>query len=213
MRHKTLLITTACLFLMQSASAQTVYVDDVYMSVGNQGTITISLRGVSPCLAAGFSLVLPNGAFENYEVKVGEHFSNGHVALSCLQSNTTLKVAVYSPYNMAFNGNWVTDGYGQTSTNDVLLTLAFKSSTLSFGNYSGRVKNVELAYVGNQLTRLSDALFQIFVNDVAIATSIDEVQREPLIDDAWYDLSGRKYTEKPTSKGIYIKNGKKFVIK
>ena len=211
MRYKTLLMTAACLFFMKTASAQTVYVDDVNMSVGNQGTITVSLRGVSPCLASGFSLVLPNGAFENYEVKVGEHFSNGHVALSCLQNNTTLKVAIYSPYNMVFNGEWVTDGSGQSSTSNVLLKVTFKSSSLPSGTYTGRVKNVELAYVGNQLARLSDTSFTVFVKDVA--TSIDEVQREPYKDDAWYDLSGRKYTEKPTSKGIYIRNGKKIVVK
>ena len=31
--------------------------------------------------------------------------------------------------------------------------------------------------------------------------------------DQWYSLDGRKLNGKPTSKGIYIKNGKKFVIK
>ena len=31
--------------------------------------------------------------------------------------------------------------------------------------------------------------------------------------DTWYDLSGRKLNGKPTAKGIYIKDGKKFVIK
>ncbi len=29
----------------------------------------------------------------------------------------------------------------------------------------------------------------------------------------WYDLKGRKLTGKPSSKGIYINNGKKAVIK
>jgi hypothetical protein len=31
--------------------------------------------------------------------------------------------------------------------------------------------------------------------------------------DAWYDLSGRKLSGKPTTKGLYINNGKKVVIK
>ena len=30
---------------------------------------------------------------------------------------------------------------------------------------------------------------------------------------AWYDLMGRKYTEKPTKSGIYIKEGKKVLTK
>ena len=31
--------------------------------------------------------------------------------------------------------------------------------------------------------------------------------------DGWYDLQGRKLSGKPTKSGLYIKNGKKFVIK
>jgi hypothetical protein len=29
----------------------------------------------------------------------------------------------------------------------------------------------------------------------------------------WYDLQGRKYDSRPTKKGFYIKNGKKYVVK
>ena len=32
-------------------------------------------------------------------------------------------------------------------------------------------------------------------------------------DDAWYDMSGRKLSGKPSVKGIYINNGHKIVIK
>ena len=31
--------------------------------------------------------------------------------------------------------------------------------------------------------------------------------------DAWYDMSGRKLDGKPTTKGLYINNGRKVVIK
>ena len=34
-----------------------------------------------------------------------------------------------------------------------------------------------------------------------------------LQDGAWYDLQGRRYTDKPTAHGIYIMNGKKILIK
>jgi hypothetical protein len=34
-----------------------------------------------------------------------------------------------------------------------------------------------------------------------------------MINDNWYDLNGRKLDEKPTKKGLYIKNGKKVVMK
>ena len=31
-------------------------------------------------------------------------------------------------------------------------------------------------------------------------------------DDAWYDLSGRKYDSKPTKPGVYVHNGEKIVV-
>lgn len=45
-------------------------------------------------------------------------------------------------------------------------------------------------------------------------TGIDEVSVERLAvsGDAWYDLQGRKYNNKPTTKGIYINKGNKIVV-
>lgn len=48
------------------------------------------------------------------------------------------------------------------------------------------------------------------------ATGIDLIRTEELEisnDDAWYDLSGRKLTGRPETPGIYINNGRKYVIK
>jgi len=54
-----------------------------------------------------------------------------------------------------------------------------------------------------------------FVLNFGEATSIENVQWSMVNgqSDTWYDLSGRKLNGKPTAKGIYIKDGKKFVIK
>jgi hypothetical protein len=32
-------------------------------------------------------------------------------------------------------------------------------------------------------------------------------------EEVWYDLNGRKLVGKPTAKGMYIRNGKKIIIK
>ena len=37
--------------------------------------------------------------------------------------------------------------------------------------------------------------------------------KEKIINNNWYTLDGRKLTDRPTAKGIYIQNGKKVVIK
>ena len=51
------------------------------------------------------------------------------------------------------------------------------------------------------------------VNDVTDAyTGIDNVLNERTTDHRYYDLSGRRVSQ-PKSKGIYIVNGKKVVIR
>ena len=50
------------------------------------------------------------------------------------------------------------------------------------------------------------------------ATGIVDIEHgtlnnEHLAGGAWYDLSGRKLSGKPTAKGLYIHNGKKRIIK
>ena len=48
-------------------------------------------------------------------------------------------------------------------------------------------------------------------------TGIDEIVNSESSDstslDAWYTLDGRKLNTKPTAKGVYIRNGRKIVIK
>lgn len=44
-------------------------------------------------------------------------------------------------------------------------------------------------------------------------TAIVAVGEDMNSDDAWYDLSGRKFSGRPATKGLYIHHGNKFVIK
>ncbi len=52
-------------------------------------------------------------------------------------------------------------------------------------------------------------------HDSSVPTGIEElrIKNLELRDDAWYSLDGRRLGSKPTSKGIYINNGNKVVIK
>ena len=54
------------------------------------------------------------------------------------------------------------------------------------------------------------ALSIVFGGDT---TKITNTNITNLTNDAWYDLNGRKLNAKPTTKGVYIQNGKKVVIK
>ena len=49
-----------------------------------------------------------------------------------------------------------------------------------------------------------------------VADAIMELKGERVEEpksEGWYDLSGRKLSEKPTVKGMYINNGKKVLIR
>ena len=57
--------------------------------------------------------------------------------------------------------------------------------------------------------------FSLHFGDEDDATGVVDVRRkmEEGRSDGWYDLSGRKLSKKPTQKGVYIRNGKKIIIK
>ena len=45
------------------------------------------------------------------------------------------------------------------------------------------------------------------------ATGIETTKFTDDANDAWYDLNGRRLQAKPTTKGVYILNGRKVVVK
>ncbi len=47
----------------------------------------------------------------------------------------------------------------------------------------------------------------------SIATSISETTRDKIQSEEWFTLEGMKLNGKPTEKGIYIRNGKKIIVK
>ena len=60
------------------------------------------------------------------------------------------------------------------------------------------------------------------VAPIRIGTDFDEghataIQTIQLVDrdgtESWYDLSGRRLNGAPTTKGVYINNGKKLIIR
>lgn len=59
---------------------------------------------------------------------------------------------------------------------------------------------------------LSASAIRLFMTDDEI-TGIDSVESVTTTDNCWYSLDGRMLTDKPAKSGIYIKNGKKVIIK
>ena len=51
------------------------------------------------------------------------------------------------------------------------------------------------------------------IQEIAGVTGIETIDCEPLTQNQWYDMQGRKLEGKPARKGVYISNGKKVVVK
>lgn len=60
---------------------------------------------------------------------------------------------------------------------------------------------------------LKARLFISLPDDEATAISATLIDKGQMINDKWYDLNGRRLNGKPTAKGVYINNGKKYVVK
>lgn len=54
---------------------------------------------------------------------------------------------------------------------------------------------------------------QRFTIDSPALTGINETVISEPAKAEWYDLNGRRLSSKPTSKGVYIYNGRKYIIK
>ena len=50
-------------------------------------------------------------------------------------------------------------------------------------------------------------------SETTIISPAERAERAEILADAWYSLDGRKLNSQPSAKGIYIKRGKKVVIK
>jgi hypothetical protein len=50
-----------------------------------------------------------------------------------------------------------------------------------------------------------------FVDD--LFTQVKAVDNGLQVQEVWYSIDGRRLTDTPTAKGIYIKNGRKFIIR
>lgn len=66
--------------------------------------------------------------------------------------------------------------------------------------------------VGLSQSAVSAGAIRLFMTDDEI-TGIDSVESVTTTDNYWYSLDGRMLTDKPAKSGIYIKNGKKVIIK
>ena len=88
-------------------------------------------------------------------------------------------------------------------------TLASKSSVMGFYKFTGASLDGSKAHL--EIYRTSARGFIGF--DDEGTTGIRPTPNPSLNEGEWYDLSGRRLSGQPTRKGVYVRNGQKFVMK
>ena len=122
----------------------------------------------------------------------GSSDTNGN-ALKGLSERTKISESAYSASTIYVMGNTTKNGFG-------------------FHKYTGEYMPANKAFLA--LSSAASAPLRMVIDDeeettgiASMADGIDDMS------DEWYTLDGRKLNGKPTTKGLYIVNGKKVMIK
>lgn len=150
-------------------------------------TLSLCLANENSYVASQFDIHLSEGQ-QICDIQLNSSRMNGHVMTWSMTDEKTCRVIIYSMANSNYKGN---DGE--------LLKII-----LTGNNGDVVVDNITFItpYMGS---RQFDALY---IEKTGIMMTIDNEQQA---NGVFYDLQGRR-VETPT-KGIYIKNGKKYVVK
>ena len=130
------------------------------------------------------------------------------VVLKSTQSAITLSRATTT---QTLDGNELKGG-STVADGTVPYTLAAKGGTVGFYKFVGAALNPNKAHL--EITapaQSAPAFFGFEENTTAI--NEHELHESHELSGAWYSLDGRKLSGKPSVKGIYVRNGRKFIIK
>ena len=186
-----------------------IYVKDFTIGDGNMGEmeLPISMKCEASIRSFQFDLYLPEG-MEAVKTSKGKFTTawntdrlpadDEHTLSLAQQADGAIRVLCGSLYDETFEGE---DG--------VLFTLKVKVSGMADGAYTIALKDIKLSET--DITKFYETSLYEAVMAIDTEDSIDGIKSDDLNDAVIYDLQGRRV--KNSTKGIYIVNGKKVVIK
>ena len=157
-------------------------------------TLTLSSVGAVP---AGTGLLLKGTPSTIFTVPVATSASAPAQNYLVGVTDATTEVPVTTSTNTNFilaNGNYGIDWYTLSEAGAIGANKAYLSLPTNQLNLSNNAAGFQWIYEGE-------------------TTNLRPTPSPSLYGGEWYDLSGRKLSQKPTKKGIYINNGRKVVIK
>lgn len=186
--------------LATAGNAQQLSVSEVKAEAGAQSEITVNLTGATDKTALQYNLSLPAGlalaeSTGDYGIKLGTATKGHTLSVNPLASGDLL-IVLYSMYQDTF-----ADG--------TLMTIPVVATAES-GTTSGTLNTIRTATADAVSSECADVAFG------ATVTCINGVETETSIKNKGvYSISGVKVGDsvEGLTKGIYIVNGKKIVVK
>ena len=167
-------------------------------------------------IEAGVPYLVKWNKDENYDTNPSDYDITDPVFTGVTVSNedpAERKVISYD-HNVEFRGNYSPVALPGNDASNLYLGAANK---LYWPSANKNIKSFRayfhVALDGNQPAR--NIVVNLGEDDptaVEIKNEKLKMKNEASDDAAWYDLNGRKYTERPTKPGLYIHGGKKVVI-
>ena len=194
---------TICLpFALTAEKVQTAFGENVKMGDFSGYTVSGSAIGVNfttvTAMAANHPYIIKvidanveNPTFNGVDIVAGSPVNNK--GTDDTPANIKAMIGVYTETTL--ENNW----------------LYIKDNRFKYSNGTSKVKPYRAYFRFCDFTDAMHSRSIIIVEDGA--TGIRLVDGAQADGGDWYDLSGRKLSGKPASKGVYIQNGKKVVIK
>lgn len=205
MKKIKLFIACVAAMLDGQAMAQTLTPSDVTIEANGTADLVVSLESPEKAALAEFFLVLPEGITiakdedGDYEYTIGDLLTNKHTVSVLDRADGSIYVNAYSLSGKLFQ-----------SESGTFITLPLVAGDIADGDITAQMTNIIIASVdAQQMNTVTEATVNI---TVGAATGIKGITAEQLKAGEVYDLQGRKVTA-VNSKGIYVVNGKKVVVK
>lgn len=191
---------------------------------GGLGDLVISIESPEVMANAAVFISLPEGITVGYD----EDMEDDMVALDadmCLIKGKKAHKMSYgnaaSGYMIAIYNDYTEEDITFNKASGKLVTVTLQAAEdLDNGEYEGKLVNCDMDNIESNLKQKNGWSEKVwadvpFTIKVGTGTGINEIEAA---EDGWdgaavYDLNGRKINGKPAQKGVYIKNGKKVVVK
>ncbi|MBQ6161942.1 MAG: hypothetical protein IJK21_04780 [Prevotella sp.] len=188
---------------------------------GDRGNLVLSIESPDVLANASFRLYFPDGIViaKDYDEDMEED------VYVVGRSSDLLKPKHKKNISLATDGSTVValyedvDGEPFKAASGTLLTMTLEAaSDIAEGTYEATIKNIDMDNLASNLMQINgwtDKIWEdvTFTITVGTPTGIDTIEAAEDWNAPVYDLNGRMINGKPAQKGVYIKNGKKVVVK